>query len=87
LILDLVIEAGNPADSERFLPMLKRHIAFYGEAPRQGSVALMSDRREAWRDAKLEEEESERRERDREARSDNRRADSGRQRIELLRGG
>ena len=35
LILDLVIEAGNPADSERFLPMLKRHIAFYGEAPRQ----------------------------------------------------
>ena len=35
LILDLRIEAGNPADSERFLPMLKRHIAFYGEAPRQ----------------------------------------------------
>ena len=32
LILDLVIEAGNPADSERFLPMLKRHIAFYGGA-------------------------------------------------------
>ena len=35
LILDLVIEAGNPADSERFLPMLNRHISFYGEAPRQ----------------------------------------------------
>jgi IS5 family transposase len=35
LILDLVIEAGNPADSERFLPMLKRHIAFYGGAPHQ----------------------------------------------------
>ena len=35
LILDLVIEAGNPADSEQFLPMLKRHIAFYGQAPRQ----------------------------------------------------
>ena len=35
LILDLVIEAGNPADSERFLPMLERHIAFYGRAPRQ----------------------------------------------------
>ena len=33
LILDLVIEAGNPADSERFLPMLERHIAFHGEAP------------------------------------------------------
>ena len=27
LILDFVIEAGNPADSERFLPMLERHIA------------------------------------------------------------
>jgi transposase, IS5 family len=35
LILDLVIEAGNPADSERFLPTLNRHIGFYGEAPRQ----------------------------------------------------
>jgi transposase, IS5 family len=35
LILDLVIEAGNPADSERLLPMLERHIAFYGKAPRQ----------------------------------------------------
>ena len=35
LILDLVIEAGNPADSDRFLPMLNRHIGFYGEAPRQ----------------------------------------------------
>lgn len=33
LILDLVIETGNPADSERFLPMLDRHIAFYGGAP------------------------------------------------------
>ena len=38
LILDLVIEAGNPADSERFLPMLERHIAFYGEAPRQAAA-------------------------------------------------
>jgi IS5 family transposase len=38
LILDLVIEAGNPADSDRFLPMLKRHIAFYGEAPRQAAA-------------------------------------------------
>ncbi len=38
LILDLVIEAGNPADSERFLPMLERHIAFYGEAPHQAAV-------------------------------------------------
>jgi transposase, IS5 family len=38
LILDLVIEAGNPADSERFLPMLERHVAFYGEAPRQAAA-------------------------------------------------
>jgi transposase, IS5 family len=35
LILDLVIESGNPADSERFLPMLERQIAFYGKAPQQ----------------------------------------------------
>jgi IS5 family transposase len=35
LVLDLVIEAGNPADSERLLPMLERHIAVYGVAPRQ----------------------------------------------------
>lgn len=35
LILDLVIEAGNPADAERFLPMLDRHIARCGSAPRQ----------------------------------------------------
>ena len=38
LILDLVIEAGNPADSERFLPMLDRHIAIYGGAPRQAAA-------------------------------------------------
>ena len=38
LILDVVIETGNPADSERFLPMLERHIAFYGKAPRQAAA-------------------------------------------------
>jgi IS5 family transposase len=38
LILDLVVETGNPADSERFLPMLERHIAFYGEPPRQAAA-------------------------------------------------
>ncbi len=38
LILDLVVENGNPADSERFLPMLDRHIAFYGQAPRQAAA-------------------------------------------------
>jgi transposase, IS5 family len=35
LILDLVIEAGNPADRERLLPMLERHVAVWGAAPRQ----------------------------------------------------
>jgi IS5 family transposase len=35
LILDVVIATGNPADSERFLPMLDRHIARTGTAPRQ----------------------------------------------------
>ena len=34
-ILDVVIEAGNPADAERFLPMLDRHIARAGAPPRQ----------------------------------------------------
>ncbi|CAK09640.1 MULTISPECIES: ISNCY-like element ISRle10 family transposase [Rhizobium] len=38
LILDLVVEAGNPADSERLQPMLERHIAFYGAAPRQAAA-------------------------------------------------
>lgn len=35
LILDVVIEAGNPADAERLLPMLDRHIEQYGQPPRQ----------------------------------------------------
>jgi transposase, IS5 family len=35
LILDVVIEAGNPADAERLLPMLDRHIEHYGKPPRQ----------------------------------------------------
>jgi len=35
LILDVVIETGNPADSERFLPMLDLHIALCGSPPRQ----------------------------------------------------
>jgi len=38
LILDLVIEAGNPPDTERLLPMLDRHIAAYGAAPRQAAA-------------------------------------------------
>ena len=35
LILDVVIESGNPADSQRFMPMLERHQAHYGVMPRQ----------------------------------------------------
>jgi IS5 family transposase len=38
LILDAVVEAGNPADSDRFLPMLERHIEHYGRAPRQAAA-------------------------------------------------
>jgi IS5 family transposase len=38
LILDLVIEAGNPADSDRLMPMLERHISAYGAAPRQAAA-------------------------------------------------
>jgi IS5 family transposase len=51
LILDVVIEAGNPADSERLLPMLERHIALYGKPPRQaaadGSYASRDNLRQA----------------------------------------
>ena len=35
LILDVVVETGNPADAERFVPMLKRQIARCGAPPRQ----------------------------------------------------
>src|SRR5215472_7680505 len=35
LILDVVVETGNPADAERFVPMLDRHIARAGAPPRQ----------------------------------------------------
>lgn len=35
LVLDLVIEQGNPADSERFMPMLQRHLERWGETPLQ----------------------------------------------------
>lgn len=35
MILDIVIEQGNPADSERFLPMIENHIGTYGCPPRQ----------------------------------------------------
>ena len=35
MILDLVIETGNPADSARLLAMLDRHIAIHDQAPLQ----------------------------------------------------
>jgi len=35
LILDVVIESGNPADSMRFIPLLDRHILHYGGPPKQ----------------------------------------------------
>ena len=35
LILDVVVEQGNPADAERFVPMVDRQIAIYGRPPRQ----------------------------------------------------
>src|SRR5690606_32664235 len=38
MILDLVIEVGNPADSDRLLPMLERHIGSWGQAPRQAAA-------------------------------------------------
>ena len=33
LVLDAVVEDGNPADSARCLPMLQRHVEHYGAAP------------------------------------------------------
>ena len=33
LVLDAVVEDGNPADSARCLPMLRRHVEHYGAAP------------------------------------------------------
>jgi len=51
LILDVVVEAGNPADAERFLPMLERHIARQGTPPRQtatdGGYASLDNLRQA----------------------------------------
>lgn len=38
IILDAVIEKGNPADSNRLIPMLERQIDIYGESPDKASV-------------------------------------------------
>ncbi len=37
LILDVVVESGNPADSTRVVPMLERQNKIYGRVPRQAS--------------------------------------------------
>jgi IS5 family transposase len=51
LILDCVIEAGNPNDATRAVPMLKRQKAIYGAVPRQvafdGNYASVENVREA----------------------------------------
>jgi IS5 family transposase len=38
MVLDVVVEDGNPADAARFLPMLERHVAFHEMAPRQAAA-------------------------------------------------
>ena len=49
LILDVVIESGNPTDSQRFMAMLERHGEHYGSMPRQvaadGSYASVENLR------------------------------------------
>ena len=37
LVLDVVVEAGNPADSTRCLPMLLRHVETFGEPPQRAA--------------------------------------------------
>lgn len=48
LILDVVVEAGNPADAERFLPILERHIARQGTPPGNGGGDVWLQR-QYWR--------------------------------------
>ena len=51
LVLDVVVESGNPADSERCLPMLRRHVETYGEPPQRvafdGGYASRANLRDA----------------------------------------
>ena len=47
MILDVVIEAGNPADAERLLPMLERHIEYLRPAtPTDGRRRRLCQRRQ-----------------------------------------
>jgi len=54
MILDVVIEPGNPADSERFLPMIENHIGTYGCPPRQITADGSYDRSDNLKKAKDE---------------------------------
>ena len=51
LVLDVVVESGNPADSERCLPMLRRHVAAYRRPPQRvafdGGYASRANLRDA----------------------------------------
>ncbi|WP_420637357.1 ISNCY family transposase [Candidatus Palauibacter sp.] len=51
MVLDAVVERGNPADSSRCIPMIERHAELYGEAPAQvacdGGYASKANLREA----------------------------------------
>ena len=51
MVLDAVVERGNPADSSRLIPMIERHAELYGEAPAQvacdGGYASKANLREA----------------------------------------
>lgn len=51
MVLDAVVERGNPADSSRLIPMLERHAELYGQAPAQvacdGGYASKANLREA----------------------------------------
>ena len=38
MLLDVVIEEGNPNDAVRFIPMLERQRAIYGHSPRQAAA-------------------------------------------------
>ena len=43
-----MVESGNPADSERCLPMLRRHVETYGEPPQRVAFDGGYASRETW---------------------------------------
>ncbi len=52
LVLDVVVEAGNPADSTRCLPMLRRHVQAFGEPPQRAAFDGGYASKQNLRDAK-----------------------------------